>query len=143
MLSTDKRKYIDLLVEQFWRNGYLTVSRKFGTYLPEPSKVGGFDIDIIAKQKKRYAIGITLSDEDFKNSKLAEKIIFLSTRQTKYTNNKVMLFIGVPANLVKNAKALVDSFTEDVRKNIRIFEIVERSVSRRRDNKKNQAVLFS
>ncbi len=143
MLNIEKRKFVDLLVEQFWRNGYLTVSRKFGTYLPEPSKVGGFDVDVIAKQRKKYAIGITLTEEDFKNPKLAEKIIFLSTRQTKYTNNKVMLFIGVPAQFVKNAKSLIESLTEDVRKSIRIFEIVERRVSRRRDNMKGQSVLFS
>ena len=64
MLELMKRRTIDLLVEQFWKRGYLTVSRRFGTYLPEPSKIGKFDVDIIAKYKNNYAIGITLSNED-------------------------------------------------------------------------------
>lgn len=52
MLELMKRRTIDLLVEQFWKQGYLTISRKYGTYLPEPNKVGGFDVDIIGRQKK-------------------------------------------------------------------------------------------
>ena len=56
-MNENARKNVDQLVEQFWKRGYFTVSRKFGTYLPEPSKVGNFDVDIIARYKKDYAIG--------------------------------------------------------------------------------------
>jgi hypothetical protein len=73
-----KRKSVDLLVEQFWKNGYLTVRRKFGTYLPEPAKVGNFDVDIIARYKDSYAIGLTLTKNDMNNAKIKEKIIFLN-----------------------------------------------------------------
>ena len=47
-----KRKQIDLLVEEFWKLGYLTVSRKLGTYLPEPQKVGKYSVDVIARYNK-------------------------------------------------------------------------------------------
>ena len=77
-MESAKRKYIDLLVEEFWKQGYLTVSRKYGTYLPEPAKVGDYDVDIIARFKKNYAIGITLSEEDLNDHNLINKIKFLS-----------------------------------------------------------------
>ena len=65
MLDLVKRKRVDLLVDQLWKYGYLTLKRKFGTYLPEPEKVGEFDIDIVSRQKKDYAIGVTLSVDVF------------------------------------------------------------------------------
>jgi hypothetical protein len=142
-MNTIKRKNIDLLVEKFWKQGYLTVSRRFGTYLPEPSKVGNFEVDIIARQKKNYAIGITLTEEDLNNSGLIEKLTFLATRQTKYTNKRVLLFVGVPLDYYKNAKALVDLIDPEVRKNIRLFQIVERPIPARRNRRTKQKVLFS
>ena len=96
MIEYDKRRSVDLLVEKFWKQGYLTVSRKFGTYLPEPGKVGDFEIDIIARYKKNYAIGITLTEADLKDSKIIEKLTYLATRQTKFSNKRVLLFVGVP-----------------------------------------------
>lgn len=51
-MNTDRRKDVDLLIEEFWKKGYLTLYRKYGTYLPEPSNIGGFEVDVIAKQKK-------------------------------------------------------------------------------------------
>jgi len=142
MLTPDKRKSIDLLIEQFWKQGYLTVSRKFGTYLPEPSKVGQFDVDIVARQKKNYALGITLTGEDFRNPALIEKIIYLASRHTKYTNKKVMLFVGVPEARYKTAKELVSMIDPDTRKNIKIVPIVEKSVQALRNGSQKSA-LFS
>jgi hypothetical protein len=126
MFSPDKRTSVDLLIEQFWKQGYLTLSRKFGTYLPEPSKVGMFDVDVIARQKKNYAIGITLSDDDFRNPALLEKIIYLASRHTKYTNKKVLLFVGVPENKFKTAKELLDTVEPAVKKNIKLLPIAVR-----------------
>ena len=143
MLSMMKRETVDLLVEQFWKQGYMTLSRKYGTYLPEPSKVGNFEVDIIAKQKKNYAIGITLTGEDLNDPGIAGKINFLATRQTKYTNKKVMLFIGVEVQYFKNAKALVDSIDPETRKNIRLIQIFERPLPARRRNRDFKKVMFS
>ena len=143
MLNLMKRETVDLLVEQFWKLGYMTISRKYGTYLPEPSKVGSFDVDIIAKQKKNYAIGITLTGEDLNDPGIIDKINFLATRQTRYTNKKVMLFIGVEVQYYKNAKALIDSIDPETRKNIRLFQIFERPITVRRTNRNHKRALFS
>jgi len=120
MLDLMKRQSIDLLIDQFWRNGYLTISRKFGTYLPEPQRMGGFDVDIVARYKKDYALGITLNEEDLDNPELKNKIEFLATRQTKFTNKKVLLFVGIPNDLRKKIEFIISTLDENVRKNIKI-----------------------
>lgn len=141
-METGKRKSVDLLVEQFWKQGYMTLSRKYGTYLPEPSRVGDFEVDIIARQKRNYAIGITLDDAELNDPSLISKLTFLATRQTKSSNKKVLLFIGVPMELMKNAKVLLEILDPEVRKNIKLSPIAEKQiVSSRR--KRKEKVLFS
>lgn len=137
-----KRKNVDLLVENFWKRGYLTVSRKYGTYLPEPSKVGIFDVDVVAKLRKDYAIGITLNDKDLKDPDLLKRIKFLATRQTKYTNKKVQLFIGVPAEHFRTVKSLISILNKDERKNIKVVMISERKFHNTAPRNTSQ-VLFS
>jgi hypothetical protein len=142
MLNLVKRRTIDLLIEQFWKQGYLTVSRKYGTYLPEPSRIGSFDVDIVARQRNNYAIGITLSRDDIYDKNIMEKINFLATRQTKYTNKRVLLFIGVPAEFSKELREILSAIDPEVRKNIRSFQISERKIPARRKRPQNM-VLFS
>lgn len=143
-MNTDRRKDVDLLVEEFWKKGYLTVFRKFGTYLPEPSKIGGFDVDVIAKQKDNYAIGITLTDQDFNEPAfIKNKLAYLAQRQTRGSNKKVLLFVGVSGNKLMTAKSIIDELDPDTRKNIKLFQITERiPVNTRRENRSNR-VLFS
>lgn len=143
MMNTIKRKNIDLLVEEFWKLGYLTVSRKYGTYLPEPSKVGKFEVDIVARQRKNYAIGITLGYSDLNDPSLIDKLNFLATRQTKYSNKRVILFVGVPGELFKNMKVLIDSLNPEVKNNIKLFEIIDRSIIPNRRKLRKEKVLFS
>lgn len=137
----DRRKEIDLLVEQFWKRGYLTLSRRYGTYLPEPSSIGGFEVDIVARQKNNYAIGLTLSDDDLNDPSLINRLRFLATRQTRNSNKKVLLFVGISKSDFSITKTLLDKIEEDIRKNIRLFIIEEKqqhvSVSRQ------ERVLFS
>ena len=142
-MDSIRRRYVDLLVEEFWKHGYLTVSRKYGTYLPEPSKVGEFDVDIIARYKKNYAIGITLSEEDLNDPNLINKIKFLATRQTKFTNRRVMLFIGVESEFYKNAKTLIELFEHDIKKNIKLFQIIEKAMPSVRRHGNRDKILFS
>jgi len=143
MLELVKRRTVDLLVEQFWKQGYLTVRRKYGTYLPEPTKIGAFEVDIIAKYKKDYAIGIVLTNEDFKDKDIIQRINYLATRQTKYSNKKVLLFIGVPGESFPSIKEIIDRLNPEARKNIRIFQIAERPVQVKRKGPENKKVLFS
>lgn len=138
---TDRRKEIDLLVEHFWKKGYLTLSRKFGTYLPEPSDIGGFQVDIIARQKNNYAIGITLNKDDLNDNTLLNRLIYLATRQTRNTNKKVSLFVGVNKSDYSIVKSYLNQIEEDIRKNIRLFIIEERPVSF--STRKKEQILFS
>jgi hypothetical protein len=142
-MNENIRKNVDQLVEQFWKRGYLTVSRKFGTYLPEPSKVGSFDVDIIARFKKDYAIGITLVEHDVQNINLYKKLTYLATRHTKYSNKKVRLFVGVPVIYFKQAKILIEHLEPDVQKNIKLFQIVDKTLPSVRKSKRIPNVLFS
>lgn len=139
----NQRKYIDLLVSQFWKMGYLTVSRRFGTYLPEPGKVGQFYVDIIARYKKEYAIGIYISSQDFTDSNLLDKLKFLATRHTKFSNKKVKLFVGVPEKYLKQTKHIIGELDSDVRKNIKLIPIIDKSLPSIRRTVKEANVLFS
>ena len=142
-MNDDARKNVDLLIEQFWKRGYFTISRKYGTYLPEPAKVGGFDVDIIARYKKDYAIGITLTADDLNSEKLVEKLTYLATRKTKYTNKRVNLFVGIQSSYYKQAKMFIEKLDADVRSNIKLFPIVERGIPVKRKNRGQNEVLFS
>jgi hypothetical protein len=123
MLDLMKRQSVDLLISQFWKYGYLTISRKFGTYLPEPRQMGGFDVDVVARYKQDYAIGITLNEEDLDNPSLKKKLEFLATRQTKITGKRVLLFVGVPVNLRKKLEFIISSLDENIKKNIKVRSI--------------------
>jgi len=142
-MNIDARKNVDLLIEQFWKRGYLTVFRKYGTYLPEPARVGEFEVDIIARYKNDYAIGVTLNENDFNNGKLIDKLNYLATRHTKYTNRSVLLFLGVPSVYYKQAKIILEKLQPDARKNIKLFQIIDRHLRINKNDMRNKNVLFS
>ena len=143
-MNTERRRDVDLLIEEFWKKGYLTLFRKFGTYLPEPSNIGGFEIDVIARQKDNFAIGITLSDQDFKDpSFIKNKLSYLAQRQTRGSNKKVQLFVGVSLLNLKYAKALLDELDPDTKKNIKLFHITEKPELLIRKEKRSERILFS
>lgn len=143
-MNTDRRKDVDLLIEEFWKKGYLTLYRKYGTYLPEPSNIGGFEVDVIAKQKENFAIGINLIDQDFKNpAELKNKLAYLAQRQTRGTNKKVQLFVGVSIINFKYAKSLMDELDPETKRNVKLFQISDKpEFSFQRENK-SEKILFS
>lgn len=126
MERSEEEKRVDQLVKQFWRYGYLTVKRKYGTYLNEPDQIGDYDVDAIGKQINEYAIGITLTEADFKNPSLVEKITFLSSRHTKYSNKDVQLIIGTSKNLSNEVAVLLNRISPSLKKNIRIVYFPEK-----------------
>ncbi len=122
----DKATYqmnVDNLIQHFWKHGYLTLKRKFGTYLPEPNSIGNYEVDAIGKQKSKYAIGIVLTEEELDNPKIYSKLEFLSTRETKFSRKKVTLFVGVPKGYINKAKLIISSLSEMARKNIKLVPI--------------------
>jgi len=143
-MNIDRRREIDLLVEEFWKKGYLTVFRKLGTYLPEPTAIGGFEVDVIAKQRGNFAIGITLTEQDFKDSTIIKnKLSYLAQRQTKGTKRKVQLFVGVSSTNYKYAKTILDELDPETKRNIKLFQIVEKPDYTFRVKNKSDKVLFS
>jgi hypothetical protein len=140
----ERRREIDLLIEEFWKKGYLTLFRKYGTYLPEPSNIGGFEVDVIAKQKDNFAIGITLSDQDFKDPAfIKNKLSYLAQRQSRGTNKKVQLFVGVSIINLKFAKALLDELDPETKRNIKLFQITEKPDLFISKEQKSDKILFS
>lgn len=143
-MNTDRRRDVDLLIEEFWKKGYLTLYRKFGTYLPEPSNIGGFEVDVIAKNKDNIAIGITFNEQDFKDPLMIKnKLSYLAQRQTRGTNKKVQLFVGVSILNLKNAKDLLDELDPETKKNIKLFQITDKAELSIHKKNRSQKILFS
>ncbi|MFN3872992.1 MAG: hypothetical protein ACK4R9_08320 [Ignavibacterium sp.] len=143
-MNYDRRKDVDSLIEQFWKRGYLTVSRKYGTYLPEPDKIGIYDVDVIARYKDSYAIGIVLNDEDFFDiAETQNRLVYLSTRQTKFNGKKVALFVGVSLKNFTKAKKIVDNLPNEVKRNIRLVQIVDRQNIHASVRKREHNIFFS
>ena len=142
-MNDDPRRNIDLLLEKFWRRGYMTVSRRYGTYLPEPGKIGIFDVDIIARYKDDYAIGLTLSEADFIDNNLVDKLKYLATRRTRFTKRKVKLFVGVSNICFKHAKRLLEQLEPEVQKNIKLFQIINKNLPAARRKRNESKILFS
>ncbi|MFN3694950.1 MAG: hypothetical protein ACK4UV_08070 [Ignavibacterium sp.] len=143
-MNYDRRKDVDALIEQFWKRGYLTVSRKYGTYLPEPDKIGIYDVDVIARYENSYAIGIVLNDEDFFDiAETQNRLVYLSTRQTKFNGKKVALFVGVSLKNFTKAKKIVDNLPNEVKRNIRLVQIVDRQNIHASVRKREHNIFFS
>ncbi|MBA4251500.1 MAG: hypothetical protein C0425_07530 [Chlorobiaceae bacterium] len=121
-----KRNYIDLLVRQLWSEGLTVVSRKFGSYLSEPAPIGNYEVDLIARYKKDYVIGLIVSKEELSNSHFMEKIRFLSSRKTKYTNREVALYLGVSPEAYRLVRELVNTLDEEKKQKIKIFSLFEK-----------------
>lgn len=128
MSDTFAREYVDQLIDHFWLNGYLTLSRRYGTYLPEPNPIGSYNVDAVGRYNKRFAIGIVLTDEELNNEKISSKLTYLATRQTKYSNKKVTLFVGVYRDNYTRAKNLVNNLNENASKNIKLVMLGEKTV---------------
>ena len=118
---------VDNLVKHFWKSGYITLSRRFGTYLPEPRRVGDYDVDAIGKYKKKYAIGIILAAEELEDTKIYTKIDFLASRNTKYSNKRVILFIGVPKESINKAQLIISAMNEETKRNIKLIALEEKN----------------
>lgn len=128
MLSTkEKRERIDSLIDHLWRNGYLTLSRKYGKYLPSPQPVGNYEIDAVARYKKKIALGITVTEDDLNDPGLVTKLHFITNFRSKNSSNKVTLFLGVPESQILKAEMILSSLDENTREKIKIVSIPDES----------------
>ena len=120
MVHISEKDRVDSLIEHFWKNGFLTLSRKHSKYLPNPSKIGEFEIDAVGKYNKKFILGLTLTKEDINNPKILRKIKFLANQRNKYSTKLVTLFLGVPQSLIPQAKKLISELEETIQKQIKI-----------------------
>ncbi len=116
---------VDALIQHFWKNGFLTLSRKYGKYLPEPKPIGEYEVDAVGKLRKSYAFGIVLSNKDLENPTTINKLKFLATRSTRHSNKKVILFVGIPSNSLAYAKKIISKFDEEIRRSIKLVPLPE------------------
>jgi hypothetical protein len=123
VIKKEKREKVDSLIEQLWKHGYLTLSRKYGKYLPAPAPVGNYDVDAIAKYKKKIAIGITVTEEELNDPNLITKLIYLTRSKPKHSANKVTLFVGVPYDSIIKANLLLSSLDDETRSRIKLITL--------------------
>ena len=114
---------VEKLIDHFRQRGYLTLSRRFGKYLPEPEPVGNYEVDAIGKYKKKVAIGITLTENDMDDPKIYSKLSFLSTKYAHLQTRRVMLFVGVPKPLIGKARNIIAALDEEAKKRIKLVAI--------------------
>ncbi|MAT60009.1 MAG: hypothetical protein K8F60_01590 [Melioribacteraceae bacterium] len=116
---------VDRLIDHFWKNGYLTISRKYGTYLPDPTPMGTYEVDAVGKYKKKLAIGITLQNEDLDNPKTISKLKYLAARNNRGSQSKLVIFVGVQKESFNKAKSLISSLDETTKKAIKLVSLSE------------------
>lgn len=122
MITFDKRDITDKLYFKLRASGYSTIGRRFGTYLPDPPDIGEFQIDILAKQKKEFAIGIVLDDlAGVDVNFIKQKIRFLAERKSTYSGNPVKLYIALTRKNYFFIKHLIDSDLSDISLNIELY----------------------
>ena len=142
-MNISEKKAIDLLVNEFWRLGFFTLSRRLGTYLPEPENIGKFQVDVIGRQKEKYAIGIMLSKEDIYKSDLLEKINYLASRRSRSSGKSITLFIGLDDIYFKRVKELLLNIDEKIRRNIKLVRIEENNFRNHEVTNQPQQIIFS
>jgi len=118
-----KRERVDSLIDHLWSRGYLTLSRKYGKYLPTPAPVGNYEIDAVGKYKKKIAVGLILSEEDLNNPNLVNKLTFIA--KNKNLGERVTLFIGVPSNLILKAEMIIATLDDETKDLIKIVSLPE------------------
>jgi hypothetical protein len=123
MATKNKRERVDYLIDHLWQHGYLTLSRKFGKYLPAPPMMGDYEVDAVAKYKKKIAIGITITDEELNDPKFLSKLNFLAGNNTRFPQSRITLFIGVPYNSIVKASLLISSLPEETQRHIKLITL--------------------
>ena len=127
MIPRVKRERVDFLIDHLWQHGYLTLSRKFGKYLPAPPLMGDYEVDAIAKYKKKIAIGLTISDEELNDPTFLSKLSFLANYSARFPQNRITLFLGVPYNSQVKASLLISSLDGETQKRIKVVTLPDQS----------------
>ena len=123
MAVKSKIEKVDLLIDHLWQHGYLTLSRKYGKYLPAPPLMGEYEVDAVAKYKKKIAIGLTVSEDELNDPKFLSKLDFLVHYNSRFPQNRFTLFLGVPNNSLVKASLLTSSLPKEIQSHIKIVTL--------------------
>lgn len=121
-----KRERVDLLIDHLWQQGYLTLSRKFGKYLPAPPTISGYEVDSISKYKKKLAIGMTISEDELNDVLFLTRLEAILKYQQQNPMNRITLFLGVPYNSVVKATMLISTLPQETHKHIKIVSLADK-----------------
>ncbi|MBI3125747.1 MAG: hypothetical protein HYZ10_15230 [Ignavibacteriales bacterium] len=121
-----KRERVDLLIDHLWQQGYLTLSRKFGKYLPAPPTISGYEVDSISKYKKKLAIGMTISEDELNDVLFLTRLEAILKYQQQNPMNRITLFLGVPYNSVVKATMLISTLPQETQKHIKIVSLADK-----------------
>ncbi|MBU0558659.1 MAG: hypothetical protein KJ799_04185 [Bacteroidetes bacterium] len=121
MAIISHQERVDKIISQFWQDGYLTLSRKFGTYLPNPDPINSFEVDAVGKFKKKVAIGIVVKDEDFQDNRLIEKIKYLTAANSNQPKRSRTLILSVSRERLTDLGILIASLPLENQKQIKII----------------------
>lgn len=114
---------VDQLIHHFWKNGFLTLSRRYGKFLPEPKPIGQYQVDAVGKYKKKMVLGVILREEELNDPKIISKLDYLATQHVRSSTRRVTLFLGVPEIYLNKARMIVKSLPESSQKNIKLIPL--------------------
>lgn len=116
-----KKDLIDAMLHRIRMEGFQTVARKHGKYLPPPAPVGSYEIDVLAKRAGVYGIGLALDAQDLVQSSLPAKIEYLATRTSRISKKPVFLFLGIDQTHYVKLAQLLQGLPAEVRAQIRTY----------------------
>lgn len=119
----DRKELLDTLVQKIRLEGYQIVSRKHGKFLPAPPPVGSHEIDVLAKRNNKFVIGLAVTSEEVKKDGLKDKLAYLATRTSRYSNLPVILFIGVEQSQYVKLAQILQQIPAEVKRQIRTFPV--------------------
>lgn len=117
------KEAVDALVEHFWYNGYICLSRKYGTYLPAPRPVDRFEVDAVGKYKQKTVLGIVQMEEKPDIEAIKTKVLHILH---KYAQMQVTFYIGASPQSYTPIFTFVNALDKDIRKRIKVFILNEK-----------------
>jgi len=89
--------------------------------------MGEYEVDAVAKYKKKIAIGLTVADEELNDHSFLSKLDFLANYRTRFPQKRITFFLGVPYNSLVKVSLLISSLDEETQKHIKIITLPDSS----------------
>ena len=123
MVRVTNQDRVDAIIESFWKDGYLTLSRRFGKFLPDPKPLGEYSVDAVGKYKRKFAVGVIIKSDEFEDPKLISKLQYLASRYDRKSNARVTLFVGVAKDDLLSMNQLLKKIDPQFRRNIKVVVV--------------------